>query len=296
MAAVSVALRNANGTTRFSKETRARVLRSAKALNYRPNRLARALVTGVVPVAAVAVRLEQTDMPALNLYLHDVLPSAGMRLHELGLEMLFLPYRDHAEEIARLKALIADRLIGGIVSNVIPCSNAGLIAFLREAGLPFVLMGRLHDKSVVSVAADDAVMHDMLRRYAESKGLHRVLILGAKRCRGKLILKATDPQTRAGRAVTDKELRAPETLLAMAGALPWRMVGERDDISENRKILFEDVRVWTGIRPALVVKASTGRHARLAVEILAQWMTEGSPPCKGRQTVRTEVSDVQVVV
>ncbi len=294
-AVVSAALRNAKGSVRFSEDTRLAVLEAAEALNYSPNQLARAMSTGVVPVVALVLHTEDHDASVINTYLHDTLPAAGMQLHKLGFEMLFLPCLDYEEQTRRLGTLISGKLIGGVVSNVIPGTGDALGAFLAKAGIPFVLMGNNLDESVVSVARDASAIMHVLRRYAASRGLESVLQVGMSGSDGTRIPVETDPYTGAERCVDDAELNDPETLIAASGSRVWQFLREKKGVPKERLILDEDARLWVGIRPVLRVHSRQSDRASLAAKLVAQWMKEGTPPCRGRQTLVMDESEIELV-
>jgi hypothetical protein len=293
-AVVSAALRGAGGSVRYSEATGKRVQRAAAELHYAPNRLAQAIRTGTVPVVGVSLHTPRLDRTAINTYLHDTLPAAGVRLHELGMEMLFLPYTSHDEQVRRLRSRIAGRLIGGVVSNFIaPDGDAKLVSFLREAGIPFVLIGDVEDAAVPSLASDDRAIRDVLNRYAASRRLRRLMWVRGVDAGGTALLAARDSKGRVAFPLDAQAIRnCADVLFVAQGADPLRLATEQKLVPAEHLVLVEDARLWRGRCPAVLVQSQIGRKAEMAVDIAVRWMRSGQPPHRGRVTVALTEGDV----
>lgn len=119
----------------ISPETRAKVLAAANALGYRPNLIARSLITrrsGIVGV--VAGYLENQFYPAVLRALSERLAGAGYRI------LLFTPERGedhdpHLEEVLRYR-------VDGLVMLSAALSSR-FAKECRQAGLPVVLLNRV---------------------------------------------------------------------------------------------------------------------------------------------------------
>ena len=94
------------GTIRFSQEVKERVLKTAKAMNYVPNRLATAMKTGKIPLVAFCLHVIHFTTEEVNLYLHDMLPAAALKLQEYGYEMIFVPFVDTDEQLRRMPVVV----------------------------------------------------------------------------------------------------------------------------------------------------------------------------------------------
>jgi DNA-binding LacI/PurR family transcriptional regulator len=296
-AVASAALRSARSSVRYSPATQARVHAAARLLNYQPNRLAQAVKTGVVPVVAVALHADQADTDRINTYLHDTLPTAGIRLHERGLEMLFLPFSSCTEAIARLERLIAEGLIGGVISNVLRGEERVLSDFLKASGVPFVLLAAtVTDLDVPCVQVDQQVTFEQLHAYARQRGFADAVALAVPQgSTGGPVMQRFDPARHAVVETQDATLLSrPDVLLAAPGldALAWL---ERHGTPADRIILVEDPRLWRGRRPVLLVKSTVGRRAALAVDLITPWVQSGVRPAGGAHVVAVRAEDLELL-
>lgn len=164
---VSTASRVLNGsaTQRVSDETRARILKVAKALDYRPNSLARGLRTS--RVFALGIVVPQLDNPVFS----SAIRGAELAASALGYSLIIShrdPGRAAEGEYKRLTG--AHRVDGLLVASL--DEDRGLIEALEETGVPFVLMNR-RIGSAPAVALDS--------EEAARVGVEHLLKLGHRR-------------------------------------------------------------------------------------------------------------------
>lgn len=134
---VSTASRVLNGsaTQRVSEETRARIVEAAKALDYRPNALARGLRTS--RVFALGIVVPQLDNPVFS----SAIRGAETAANALGYSLL-ISHRDPGRAVdgEYRRLTVAHRVDGLLVASL--DEDRGLIGALEETGVPFVLMNR----------------------------------------------------------------------------------------------------------------------------------------------------------
>jgi LacI family transcriptional regulator len=112
---VSLALR---GDPRVAEGTRARVLEAARSLNYRPNLLARAMVTGhSCTVGLVIPRLDYSYMPRLVDAIQEV-------AFEAGYGVLTCSHHNDADRLPLALAYLHERQVDGVIVHCpVPPSN-----------------------------------------------------------------------------------------------------------------------------------------------------------------------------
>jgi DNA-binding LacI/PurR family transcriptional regulator len=126
----------------ISPKTRAKVLASAKALGYRPNALARSLITARSRIIAVVMAYLE------NLFYPDVLEELGRRLAAEDYHvLLFTGFKDRDSDP------VFDQLMQYRVDGIILASTS-LSSELSEecaaAGIPVVLFNRTTERDAVS--------------------------------------------------------------------------------------------------------------------------------------------------
>lgn len=126
----------------ISPKTRAKVLASAKALGYRPNAIARSLITNRSRIIAVVVAYLE------NLFYPDVLEELGRRLAAENYHvLLFTGFKDRDSDP------VFDQLMQYRVDGIILAStslSSELAEECETAGIPVVLFNRTTEKDVAS--------------------------------------------------------------------------------------------------------------------------------------------------
>ena len=181
---VSAVLRNRKGRIAYSENTKEKVLKKAKELNYAPNLFARSMVSGKSSIVALCLHSKPEDMEGeFNYYLYDILPNVAFGLNKRGLEMLFMPFGSQNEQLTRLNALVGAKMVGGIISNIIPDSNSEVISYLRESEVPYMIMGYDLDESVYSSFVDSKNVRDSIMNFASKKKFKKTIKAGIFRKR-----------------------------------------------------------------------------------------------------------------
>jgi len=126
----------------ISPKTRAKVLASAKALGYRPNAIARSLITNRSRIIAVVMAYLE------NLFYPDVLEELGRRLAAENYHvLLFTGFKDRDSDP------VFDQLMQYRVDGIILAStslSSELAEECETAGIPVVLFNRTTEKDVAS--------------------------------------------------------------------------------------------------------------------------------------------------
>ena len=132
-----------NGFAEVNEATRARVAEAAERMGYAPNPMARRLVGGrsgligmVVPGAG--------DVSADPSFM-EVLAGLGAALTAHGLDLVLHVAPDHSDEAA-LQRLVRRNTFDGFIL-IAPRVEDGRLDALRDAGVPFVVHGRIGGQS-----------------------------------------------------------------------------------------------------------------------------------------------------
>ena len=164
---VNTVSRALSGKPDVSPETRARVLKIAERLGYRPNRLARGLRSNKTGTIGVIV----TDIanPFFGALVKGVERAA--RQHDYSI-ILQDTDEDYEREKEAIQVMLAERVDGLLITPV--QTKTETIEELKEAGLPFVLLGRYFD----GLETDYVVTDDVQGGYLATEHLIK---LGHKR-------------------------------------------------------------------------------------------------------------------
>jgi LacI family transcriptional regulator len=139
------------GNREVSDATRQRVLRTAKALGYEPNRWARSLVTRRSSIIGVVIPdIAHSFFAEITFGIEEVCDKAGYNLllcHSRG-----NPEREKSE----VGMLTASRADGLIIASVQAENTPEPFARLRQSGIPIVLVDRFFSKTdFMTVRVDD---------------------------------------------------------------------------------------------------------------------------------------------
>jgi len=207
---VSKALRS---HTDISAATRARVLKRARELDYRPNWIARSLVTRRTYVIGLVI----PDL--MHSFFAEVAKGVTRKFQPLGYQIIISNSEENAEvEEPQIELLISRNVDGLIVASAQSNGRRGLFATLGSREVPYVLIDRMPsglDANFVGVKDDE--IGALATRHLIEQGCRRIAHI-----RGPAI------QTGTGR------LRGYRRALAKAGlaALPEYVVsGQHNDIS-----------------------------------------------------------------
>jgi DNA-binding LacI/PurR family transcriptional regulator len=118
----------------ISAAMRRKVIEAAEALNYRPNLLARSLITGRSKIVGVSMgNLENNFFPL-------VLDALSIRLSQAGLRLLLFTAQLNAEVDGQIEDVLHYRVDALVLLSTSMSSN--LANQCRDAGIPVVLINR----------------------------------------------------------------------------------------------------------------------------------------------------------
>jgi LacI family transcriptional regulator len=169
---VSKALRS---HTDISEETRSRVMKRARELDYRPNWIARSLVTRRTYVIGLVI----PDL--MHSFFAEVAKGVTRKFEPLGYHIIISNSEESPEvEERQLELLISRNVDGLIVASAQPNGRRGLFATLGSRKVPYVLIDRMpsgleaHFVGVkdeeIGVLATEHLIEQGCRRIAHLRG------------------------------------------------------------------------------------------------------------------------------
>lgn len=127
-----------NGFPEVSEKTRALVAETAKKMNYRPNQIAKKLVSGRSGMVGMILKPESTQ--ATDAAFYEIMFGLSDHLARRDIDLVF--HASTADEILMpYKRLVEKNTLDGFILNA-PEKNDPRISYLREHGIPFVVHGR----------------------------------------------------------------------------------------------------------------------------------------------------------
>ena len=133
-----------------SPKTAEKVRKAAEELGYRPNVLARAMVSGRSRIIGLIVAYLD------NQFYPDVLERLSNALQERGYHVLVFMASQTAGNIDRVVEEILDYQVDGIIAASVALSS-DLSERCREAGVPMVLFNRAQDDPQMSAVTSDNI-------------------------------------------------------------------------------------------------------------------------------------------
>jgi LacI family transcriptional regulator len=165
----------------ISVRTRQRVLKKAQELQYRPNWLARALVTRRTQVLGVVVPdLSRSFFTEVSKGIDTVASAAGYNL------VICNTGEDEVREVAELTSLVSRQVDGLILASAHRPGSTDVIRWLARTNIPFVLIDRYFaganfvggDDEKIGFLATSHLIRQGYRRIAHIRGPHIWTALG----------------------------------------------------------------------------------------------------------------------
>src|SRR5437773_2986922 len=124
--------------TDISEETRTRVLKRARELDYRPNWIARSLVTRRTYVIGLVI----PDL--MHSFFAEVAKGVTRKFEPLNYQIIISNSEENADvEERQIELLIARNVDGLIIASAQPNGRRGLFATLGSREVPYVLVDRM---------------------------------------------------------------------------------------------------------------------------------------------------------
>ncbi|NWG16492.1 MAG: LacI family DNA-binding transcriptional regulator [Chloroflexi bacterium] len=160
-----------NNSGYISQETRERVERAIAELGYVPNALARSL--RFKRTKTIALILTDITNPFFTTLARGIEDAAS----EQGFSVIFCNTDESKDEEAEYLSVVAQKQVDGVL--LVPASSsAESVAFLRERGIPCVVLDRrVPDSAVDTVRGDSEAGAHQLTRHLLELGHRRIALL-----------------------------------------------------------------------------------------------------------------------
>jgi DNA-binding LacI/PurR family transcriptional regulator len=170
-ASVSLVL-NQPETRRVGADKKRRILQAVRSLAYRPNGMARALITRSTQILGLVVPLR--DPIFFNSFIAGVLTGIQGVLIERGYHLMVYSHRASSGRITP-QQLVETRFVDGVIFiNTRMCTGADMeatIAELRAAAIPFVMINTYYGHEAINyVGIDDRQTGHQAARCLLQKG------------------------------------------------------------------------------------------------------------------------------
>lgn len=128
-----------SGTRPISSETRERILQAMKDLDYTPNVLAQGLAGSHTGIIALVFPIGEIGFNVTEL---EYISAASEQAREDGYHLLLWPYG--ADKIEEVRKVVNQGLVEGVVLMEVRTRDER-VSFLKEANIPFTIIGRTAD-------------------------------------------------------------------------------------------------------------------------------------------------------
>jgi DNA-binding LacI/PurR family transcriptional regulator len=138
-----------SGKGRIGTETRERVLSYITEHGYQPNLIAKSLAVSKTFNIAVTLPTdtEEQEIPFFQTCLHSITETVTARDYDVVLSVMT------GQDPSALKRLLRNQKVDGVILTRLVSDDKAL-ALLRESGIPFAVIGSIHDTSITQVDSD----------------------------------------------------------------------------------------------------------------------------------------------
>lgn len=153
-----------------SEEARRKVLKAAETLDYRPNALARGLITNRTRIVGLAMKDIQ------NPFYHEVLGMFTKKLREKGYSVLFVYTENEEVQQEEIDHFLEYNVEGVIVTDALLSSK--VVAKLQQNNIPVTLFNRYdHNVACHSVCCDNINAAREIAKYLYNSGCTKIVYL-----------------------------------------------------------------------------------------------------------------------
>ncbi|MEX6339885.1 LacI family DNA-binding transcriptional regulator [Staphylococcus arlettae] len=154
--------------TSVSENTKEKVLKAAKALNYRPNAIARGLITNKSRLIGIAMKENN------NPFYQEVLSLFTDKLKSYGYSVLFVYTTNDEIEEDEIKHFIEYNIECMVVTDALLSSD--LVKKIKDYGISVLLFNRYDEKlNCHSVSTDNNFASQSIAKYFDEKGYENLL-------------------------------------------------------------------------------------------------------------------------
>ncbi|MDQ0149454.1 LacI family DNA-binding transcriptional regulator [Eubacterium multiforme] len=178
--APSTVSRVISNSHKISEETKAKVNKAIKKLNYTPNVMARGLVSNKTRILGVVLPNEAADLFS-NPFFVEAMKGMSIGAEENGYYIMYAFSKNEEDELKGVKEFTSSNLLDGICL-LTARENDKCINYLKEINFPFVVVGRPDDdKNILWVDNDNfKAMYNLVNKLIK-EGHNKIGFIGAKK-------------------------------------------------------------------------------------------------------------------
>ena len=162
---------------RISDETKQRVYKTMKEMDYHPNAIARSLVSKTTKTIGLVLPNTDEDL-FVNPFFIQIMRGISHYAQKKGYFIMYTYSNNEDQEVEYIASLINSRRVDGIILPVVR-KNDKCVAYLKEADYPFVVIGKPENTEGV-LWVDNDNFHAMYSvvNYLIQKGERKIAFIG----------------------------------------------------------------------------------------------------------------------
>lgn len=161
-----------NNQGNISKESRDRVLKAIKELNFQPSKLARGLSVGF---DAILILSRSAKTTANNPFFSEIIHSISLKAEEENMDVILQTSKNNEDELEKCIAKIKEKMIKGIIMLSSP-ANEDQFKQLDHFNIPIVVIGNVENsyRNIYSVDTDNYQDSYNLTKYLIQQGHKKI--------------------------------------------------------------------------------------------------------------------------
>ena len=250
---------NNNAGNMVSEAMKQKILGIAEKYNYRPNRFAKVLRTGTVPIIALALHKEEPKYSELgrsvetDYYLNSMINGFAREFQLAELEMIFISYSSIDDLGSRLSIFKQENFISGVVTNIFPDELERQCSMLKSLQLPVVVLGDCRKTGIPCTFLNEDGVLNALKKEARKAGMKDAVLW---------------------QNASEEELADPEIWLLVHGEYNFVRVQQIENIAPERLVLYSLTQKSFIVTPGYIFDPLLDTRIRYSVEMLQR-------QCKG---------------
>lgn len=163
-----------SGKGRIGRDTSKRVLEFAREHGYRPNVLAKGLAQSKTYNLGLVIPEENSDLSFFKECMNGIIEEAS----KYNYDIIIVIEKEGSR--AQIRRLVENHKVDGMILTR-TVVNSGMVDFLKEHKVPFVMVGPSEDMKVLSVDNPNREASRELTGILLMKGLRRLALIGGSR-------------------------------------------------------------------------------------------------------------------
>lgn len=177
--APSTVSRVLSDSPKISEETKIKVNKAIEKLNYKPNAIARSLVSNKTKILGVVLPNEANDL-FKNPFFVEAMRGMSMAAEESGYYIMYAFSKNDDDELKIIKEFASNNLLEGLCLLSVR-EDDRTIKYLKDIKFPFVVIGRPDEEGILWVDNDNfKAMFKLVNKFIKA-GENDLAFIGGKR-------------------------------------------------------------------------------------------------------------------